>query len=204
MKTLSLCVAAVLNLVAISGPVASEIGGDFSLTAHTGERFHLAETRGQVVVIAFGYTSCPDVCPLVLGQLATALRGLGPDIGSVQPLFISVDPKRDSEERLAQYVTWFHPKLIGLRGSIHEIDAVARKYHVQIRRHPGVNDFYTVDHSSNLYILRPDGQLALIMPHGLPSSAIESAIQAILDGADHPRRNGGPAKVPVTGTGKPQ
>lgn len=155
------------------------LGGDFRLQAHDGSTFALADARGKVVVMAFGYTYCPDVCPMMLARMAAALRRLGPRAEDVVPLFVSVDPARDTPERLGEYVRWFHPAIIGLTGSSEALDQVARQYKVQFSvNDAGASEDYTVDHSSSIYVIGADGRLMRMIPDGLPA-------EVLVDTLDH-------------------
>ncbi len=155
------------------------LGGDFRLTAHDGTTFALEEARGKVVVMAFGYTYCPDVCPMMLARIADALRTLGPRAEHVIPLFVSVDPGRDTPERLGEYVRWFHPSILGLTGSPEALRQVASQYRVPFSVNDGgASPDYTVDHGSSTYVIGADGRLMRMIPDGLPS-------EVLVDTLDH-------------------
>ena len=113
--------------------------------------------RGRYVLVYFGYTSCEDVCPLTLGAVAQAMDVLGPKAMQVQPLFVTVDPQRDTPDVLGRYVAAFGPKLLGLTGTPDQLRQMQQVYRVTSVRHPGAAG-YTVDHSSVLYLLGPDGR----------------------------------------------
>ena len=136
-------------------------GGPFTLTAHTGAKVSDSEFRDKYMLIYFGYSYCPDVCRIELHKLTVALKLLeeeGYDTGKIQPLFISVDPERDTVAELADYVLDFHPSLIALTGSLEEIAEVAGKYRVyyQKREQEGI-DGYLMDHQSYIFVMNPDG-----------------------------------------------
>lgn len=139
-----------------------DIGAPFTLTAHTGERFTSASLAGKWRLIYFGYTYCPDVCPAELAKMSRALERLeqsGRALDRLQPLFISVDPARDTPERLNGYLEAFHPKLIGLTGTADEIAGVADAFAVHFRKAPGGGeDAYLMDHTSMIFLMRPDGR----------------------------------------------
>ena len=136
------------------------IGGPFALTVTDGKPFTNKDLRGSYAVLYFGYTFCPDVCPTTLNQLTEALERLGPKAKLVRPVFITIDPRRDTPKVMKQYVSAFSPDLVGLTGTEAEIGAVAREFRVYYAPHrtgDGPDD-YTMDHSSVLYLIGPDGQ----------------------------------------------
>ena len=136
------------------------VGGPFTLTNGDGKPVTDRDFRGKFMLVYFGYTFCPDVCPTTLSDVTGALEKMGAAADRVQPVFISVDPARDTPEVVRQYVSAFTPRLQGLTGTPDQIAAVAKAYHVYYATHdarPGATD-YTVDHSSILYVMGPDGQ----------------------------------------------
>jgi protein SCO1/2 len=138
----------------------AEIGGPFSLTEDTGQAVSDKDFRGKYVLIYFGYTSCPDVCPLTLADLTAALKKLGAKADEVQPLFVTVDPTRDTSAVLKSYTAAFSPRLIGLTGSQQQLAAVEKEFKVytKIRRNGDDPNDYSIDHSSAFYLLGPDGR----------------------------------------------
>jgi len=156
-------------------------GGDFTLTGGGGP-VALADFRGKVVVLYFGYSSCPDVCLTSLSLIAQGLSGLdAAALQKVQGLFISVDPERDTPERLAAYVPFVHPKLMGASGTTEQIAEVARMYGSSYRKHPKDSDGnYAVDHSSVTFIVAPDGKLVDMLQHGSSPQSITAAINKAL------------------------
>lgn len=143
-----------------SSSIGPAIGGPFSLTDTDGKRFTDKDLRGSYVLVYFGYTFCPDVCPTTLNHVAEALDQLGPLAQRIRPVFITIDPARDTPAVMKQYVSAFSPRLIGLTGTKDEIAAVAREFRVYYAEHrsgDGSGD-YTMDHSSVLYLLGPDGK----------------------------------------------
>lgn len=160
-------------------------GGDFSLTGSAGP-VALSDYRGQVVVLYFGYTYCPDVCLMSLSSIAQGFAKLDAGkLSRVQGIFISVDPDRDTPARLADYVPFFHPRLIGASGTVEQIATVARMYGSSYRKHPKDADGnYAVDHSSVTYVIAPDGKLAEMLPHGSTPESIAAAIDKVLAAAD--------------------
>ncbi|MCS7059441.1 MAG: SCO family protein [Meiothermus sp.] len=141
---------------------------DFSLTAHDGRRRSLRDFEGKVVLIFFGFVNCPDVCPTTLLELSKVYKALTPaERERVQVLLISVDPERDTLERLASYVTFFDPSFIGLTGSPEEIAAVAKKYGVFYQKSNIKSPTeYNVDHTATVFALDPRGNLRLIYGSG--------------------------------------
>ncbi|WID95665.1 SCO family protein [Bosea vestrisii] len=149
-------------------PLATQFGGPFSLTDHTGKRVTEAEFLGRFMLIYFGFTRCTDTCPVDLPIIAQALDALGPLAAKVAPLFVSVDPVNDTPVVMAAYVANFHPRLIGLSGNEAELAAVARAYKVHRRKltqaHHG-NGEYTIDHGSLTYLMGQDGRFLTLLPH---------------------------------------
>jgi protein SCO1/2 len=141
-----------------SGSVA--VGGPFSLTDQDGDTKSLADFRGKYVLLYFGYTRCPDVCPTTLEVMADALAKLGMQSGRVVPVFVTIDPARDTPAILKLYVKSFGPRFIGLTGSASELAKVEHEYRVVAVKHPLPGGGYAMDHSSVLYLLGPDGKLA--------------------------------------------
>lgn len=136
------------------------IGGPFALTDGAGHTVTDRDLRGRYALIYFGYTFCPDICPTTLNEVAGALDKLGPRADRIQPVFISVDPKRDTPKVVAEYVAAFSPRILGLSGTPDQIASVAREYRVYYAEvkpeAPGAD--YTVDHSSILYLVDPQGR----------------------------------------------
>jgi protein SCO1/2 len=143
-----------------NGPSApGGIGGPFRLENGEGKLVTDRDFRGKYMLVYFGYTFCPDVCPTTLNAVADALDKLGPLAARVQPVFITVDPKRDTPAVVKQYAAAFGPAITGLTGTPEEIAQVAKEYRVYYAEHrtgPGPND-YSMDHSSILYLMGPDG-----------------------------------------------
>ena len=160
-------------------PVAQ--GGDFILRGPDGQ-VALADQRGKVVLLYFGYTFCPDVCPTSLVLVAQALGALTPEeLKEVRAFFISVDPERDTTEVMRSYAPFFHPAIVGLTGTPQEIAAVARLYGARYMKQKARDGApYAVDHSSYTYVIGPDGKLAGRLPHASPASEIVAMIRARL------------------------
>jgi len=156
-------------------------GGDFTLQSPDGP-VSLADQRGKVVLLYFGYTFCPDVCPTSLSALAQALSALTPEeLARVKSFFISVDPDRDTMDVLRAYAPFFHPGIVGISGSNEQVAQVARLYGARyMRQKPDENGLYSVDHSSFIYVIAPDGKLAASLPHGTLPTQIVDMIRAQL------------------------
>ncbi len=157
-------------------------GGDFVLRSADGP-VALRDLRGKVVVLYFGYTWCPDICPTSLGYLSAALEQLTADeLARVQPIFISVDPERDTPKRLKEYAAYFHPAIIGLTGTPEELAEVARRYGAAYRKTQEKDSAmgYVIDHSADLYLIDEKGRLAKTLPHGTPPDKIAAALKALL------------------------
>jgi len=146
------------------------IGGPFALTDHTGKLRTDGEFRGKLMVVYFGYTYCPDVCPTDLLAISQALEVLGPAGDAVQPIFISVDPERDSGALLAGYVAAFHPRLIGLTGAPEDIRKVALSYKAYYAKVAvGAGQDYVIDHTGVIYLMGRDGEyLGFVPPQTTP------------------------------------
>jgi len=139
-----------------------EYGRSLELADHTGKPRRLEEFRGKAVVLFFGFTHCPDVCPTTLVDVAGALKQLGPLADRVQVLFVTVDPERDTQEALAKYVTAFDPRFIGLRGDMGATTRVAREFKIYFEKRK-TGDSYSIDHSGQSYVLDPHGRLRLLV-----------------------------------------
>ncbi|MCG6896372.1 MAG: SCO family protein [Thiocapsa sp.] len=164
---------------------APPAGGDFVLDSTSGP-LDLADLRGRVVLIYFGYTWCPDICPTNLVLIANALRMLTPEEQErVQVLFVSVDPERDSTRRVAEYSGYFHPRILGLTGTPERIAEVARLYGAAYRRTelPDSALGYVVDHSAYSYVVDPKGRLVRTLDHATPSAEIAAVIREQLGAA---------------------
>jgi len=170
--------------MAVQSPVS--IGGPFTLTNHKGETVTDVSFHGRYMLVFFGYGFCPDVCPTELANLAAAMDYLGPAADKVQPVFITVDPARDTPEYLAQYVAHFHPKLVGLTGTESEIRKVAKSYRVFYAKAPSEkSDEYLVDHSSFVYLMGPDGSYVAMFRHQTDPKEMANAVASFVAG----RRN---------------
>ena len=144
------------------GRVVSEgtpsIGGPFTLTDQDGKRVDEAQFRGKLMLVNFGYSFCPDVCPTALLDMSQAMEALGSDAEKVQPIFITVDPERDTPPEIKKFLSNFDPRLIGLTGSAQEIAAAAKAYRVFYARAKGAERDYLMDHSALIYLMDRNGK----------------------------------------------
>ena len=158
-------------------------GKDFALTDHNGKPRRLGDFKGQVVVLFFGYTQCPDVCPTTLSTMREAMALLGDDAKRVQVLFATVDPARDTQKLLAQYVPAFHPGFLGLYADEATIAAVAKDFKVFYVKQPGKTpDSYSVDHSTGSYAFDAQGKLRLLLRHGETPANVAADLRLLLAG----------------------
>lgn len=159
---------------------ALALGGDFSLTDQHGRAFQLAEHRDKVVLLFFGYTHCPDICPDTLGTIGQALAGL-PDSRGVQVVMVTVDPARDTPAHLARYLAYFDERYIGLSGSWREIKDVAELWAARFStpEHPA-DPHYFVDHSADIVVIERGGKVHGVVPYGLPAEHLGRVVQGAL------------------------
>jgi protein SCO1 len=159
-----------------------DMGGEIRLTDHNGKPRSVADFRGKLVVLVFGYTQCPDVCPTTLSDLASALKQLGSDAQSVQVLFVTVDPQRDTPELLKQYVPAFNPDFLGLYGDEAATSRVTKDFHMYASVRPGKTlGSYTVDHSAQIFVLDRNGKVRLLMTPGTAPAAMASDLKVLLN-----------------------
>lgn len=156
--------------------------GSFALVAHTGKRVTERDFGGRFLLVYFGYTSCPDVCPTDLLAIGEAIKQLGEAGKRVQPLFVTVDPERDSAEVLARYVTHFHPRFFGLTGTPEEVAIAAQNFGAIHVKAVGREGRYTVDHSAFTYLLGPDARFRAAFEHGAGPGRLAAAIRKHLQG----------------------
>lgn len=156
---------------------------DFTLTDLNGKPFTLSSTHGKVVMLYFGYTSCPDICPLTMSDMAGARADLGADGQDVQIVFVTVDPERDSQEVLQKFVPAFDPGNIGLRGTPEEIKAAADAFGVKYQKTPLKDSAlgYAVDHSAFIYVIDRSGQLREMLPFGTRRQDIASDLKILVN-----------------------
>jgi protein SCO1/2 len=153
----------------------------FALTDHTGKPRTLADFKGKVVVVFFGYAQCPDVCPTTMAEMATVMQKLGPQADQVQVLFITLDPERDTRELLANYVPAFDKRFIGLYGTPEQIAKTAKEFKVFYAKVPGTDPkTYTIDHTAGSYVFDRDGKLRLFVRHGQGPDPIVHDLRQLL------------------------
>lgn len=160
-----------------------QFGGPFSLIDHEGVPRGDEDFRGRFLLVYFGYTACPDLCPLGLATLSTAMDLLDAAGERVQPLFITVDPARDTSPVLNDYIAHFHPGLVGLTGSEAQVRAAAKAYKVHRRKVVPAGEAaadYLVDHSTLTYLMAPDGRFVTLFPHGTRPEPMAAAIRNYL------------------------
>ena len=155
------------------------VGGPFALIDHNGAPRSDAAFRGKLMLVYFGFTFCPDVCPTDLQAIGVAMQQLGKSAESVQPLFVTLDPERDTPQRLAGYVTFFHPRLIGLTGDARAIAQAARAYKVYYAKVENSSG-YTVDHSGYVYLMDRAGKYLGFFPPGTPPERMVEIIRPFL------------------------
>jgi len=159
-------------------PAGMSLGGAFDLVNQAGQPVTERDFAGRWLLVYFGFTYCPDVCPTELGIMASALDAMGPAGEAVTPILITIDPQRDTPDQLADYVSRFHPRMLGLTGTPEQIAAAARRYRVYFARvqRPDMTD-YLMDHSSFIYLVGPDARVrALFRPETSPET-IAAAVQ---------------------------
>ncbi len=176
---------------AVSRPVA---GGAFSLVDHNARQVTDKDFRGKYMLLYFGYTFCPDVCPTGLTIMSEAVETLGRAGEKVTPVFVTVDPERDTLEAMARYVVHFHPRLVGLRGSLKQTKTAARAYGVKYFKvfempfdddgeesGEDENSRYSMDHSANIYLVGPGGKLLAIFPYGMEAAPMSAKIRHFIN-----------------------
>lgn len=158
-----------------------DYGKDFALTDHNGKPRTLVDFKGKAVVVFFGYTQCPDVCPTTLAEMATVMQQLGPLADKVQVLFISVDPERDTPALLSKYVPAFDPRFLGLVGDQAATEKVAKEFRLFYQKVPGKEQgSYTMDHTAGSYVFDPQGRLRLFVRHGQGAEPIAHDLKLLL------------------------
>ncbi len=162
----------------------AEFARSLELTGHDGKPRTLADFGGKVLVVFFGFTHCPDVCPTTLARFASVMKALGPDADKVQVVLVTVDPARDTPEILAKYVTAFNPAFLGLTGDSAALERTAKEFRVIYQKQPGQTpETYTVDHSSGVYVFDPKGRVRLFVSGQQDATVLEHDIRLLLSGA---------------------
>jgi protein SCO1/2 len=154
---------------------------DFTLTGADGKTLSLSDFRGKLVVLYFGYTFCPDVCPTTMAALAQAMRELGAKADDVQVIMVTVDPERDTPDKLNAYVSAFDPRFIGLSGTPDQIAGVAKAFGVYYEKHAGSSaDTYLIDHTATTTVIDKEGRIRLIWPYGTAAEELAADIDHLL------------------------
>jgi protein SCO1/2 len=154
----------------------------FSLTDHTGRPRTLADYKGKVAIVFFGYTQCPDVCPTTMAEMAGVMQKLGPQADQVKVLFITLDPERDTPSLLASYVPAFDKRFVGLYGTPEQTAKTAKEFKVFYSKVPGKEPgSYTIDHTAGSYVFDKDGRLRLFIRHGGGADAIVHDVRQLLN-----------------------
>lgn len=162
-------------------PAPSAIGGPFSLTATDGSTVTDKTYAGKWELVYFGYTFCPDACPTALSDMTRALEKLGPKAAQVQPLFITVDPTRDTQLVLADYLKSFDPRIVGLTDGVAQTTATAAAYHVYVKPQSAGGGDYLVDHSAYVYVMDPQGKFVDVIDGATAGEAMAAKVAEIMD-----------------------
>lgn len=154
---------------------------DFSLTDHTGKPRTLADFKGKAVVVFFGYTQCPDVCPTTMAEMASVMQQLGPLADKVKVVFVTLDPERDTAALLSKYVPAFDPRFLGMFGDRAATEKVAKDFRVFYQKVPGrEKGSYTIDHTAGSYVFDPQGRIRLFVRHGQGAEPIVHDLKLLL------------------------
>ena len=162
------------------------IGGPFSLMNHDGKRVTHEDFRGKYMLIMFGYTYCPDICPGELQTIANALDELGPMADAIVPVFVTVDPQRDTVTKVGDYVKNFSPRIVGLTGTVEEIKAAAKAYRVYYAKEssppPSPGNEYLISHSTFIYLMSPNGEYVTHFVYGVTSEQMAAKLKKYVGG----------------------
>jgi protein SCO1/2 len=170
-----------LNDSGTSSPTDAAVGGPFRLTAHDGRTVTEADFKGMPVLLFFGFTHCPDICPTTLADVSEVLERLGPDAGKVQALFVSVDPERDTLPRLKEYVEHFGLNAVAVTGSKEQLDPLVKQYAAYYEKQASDSAMgYLVDHTSRLYLIGPDGRIRYLFRYGEDAKTIAAGVRQVL------------------------
>ena len=155
---------------------------DFQLTDHTGKPRTLADFKGRAVLVFFGYTQCPDVCPTTMAEMAAVMQQLGKDADRLQVLFVTLDPQRDTQALLAKYVPAFDARFLGMRGDTAATEKVAKEFKVFYQKVPGKDPAnYTIDHTAGSYVFDPQGRIRLFVRNDQGPAPIVHDIRLLLN-----------------------
>ena len=161
----------------------ASFGRQLALPDHSGQARSLPDFAGKAIVVFFGYASCPDVCPTMLAKLAEVMKTLGDDASRVQVLFVTIDPERDSAERLKEFVPWFYPTFLGLRGDAEQIRVATQEFRIFAAKKQVSGEMgYVIDHSTGAYIFDPTGRLRLYVKDTSGIAEIAADIRLLLQG----------------------
>jgi protein SCO1 len=166
--------------IGTAGQGRAVVGGPFTLTDQDGHTRTDRDFRGRWMIVYFGYTYCPDICPTTLQDIEDALRRLGPRAHAIVPLFITLDPARDKPAVLRKYLAAFGAQFVGLTGTPGQIASVAHAYHVYYAKHPLPGSGYSVDHASVIYLMAPDGQFASLLDDQQHATGLEKDLASHL------------------------
>jgi protein SCO1 len=162
-------------------PLLDTLGGDFELQSTFGRRVNVGEFRGKAVLIGFGFTHCATVCPAMMARYRATLVELGPEAAHVQPIFISLDPERDTIDVLSKYVAQFHPAIVGMTGGESELAEVTARFRVYSERIAGSNgEPYSLAHSGHIYLLDRDGRVRATFSESESIANIAHAVRRVL------------------------
>lgn len=158
-----------------------EYAKDFALPDHNGKMRTLSDFKGKAVVVFFGYTQCPDVCPTTMTEMASVMQQLGPEADKVQVLFVTVDPERDTPELLSKYVPAFDERFLGLVGSKEQTESIAKEFKAFYQKVPGKEKgSYTMDHTAGSFVFDPQGRIRLFIRHGQGAEPIAHDLKLLL------------------------
>ncbi len=158
-------------------PIDQDIGGSFNLTDHTGRAVTEESFLGHFTLIYFGYTNCPDTCPIALDTITLSLDAIGPDGARIEPVFVNLDHELTSLSDLAEYVGYFHPRLIGLTGTVEQLRVVAGAYLVRYRNSMNEDGVRRTVHSGMIFLIDPEGEVAAILPHDVPEDWLTATLK---------------------------
>jgi protein SCO1 len=190
-RRLALCAVAMLAACSREKPAfkaiditGAEYARELALPDASGKPRSLADFKGKVIVVSFGFTQCPDVCPTTLAEIAEVKQKLGPDGAKVQAVLVTIDPERDTPEVLAAYVKNFGSDFVALRGSLEQTQAAAKQFKVFFAKAPGKTEgAYTMDHTAGSFVFDPQGRIRLFIRQGGGAEAMASDIKLLLAGA---------------------